>query len=54
MQVLVIGGTGFVGPRIVTRLSRLGHEVTVAHRGETEADLPASVRHIHHPALGGF
>ena len=52
MRLLVIGGTGFVGSRIVTRLSRMGHKVTVAHRGETEADLPASVRHIHHPALG--
>ena len=54
MRVLVIGGTGFVGSRIVTRLSRMGHKVTVAHRGETEADLPASVMHIHHPALGVF
>jgi nucleoside-diphosphate-sugar epimerase len=30
----------------------MGHDVTVAHRGETEADLPESIRHIHHPALG--
>jgi nucleoside-diphosphate-sugar epimerase len=51
MRVLAIGGTGFVGSRAVTRLSRLGHEVVVAHRGQTESDLPAEVRHLHHPAL---
>ena len=27
MKVLVIGRTGFVGPRVVTRLSLLGHQV---------------------------
>ena len=52
MNILVIGGTGFVGSRVVTRLSGMGHRVTVAHRGETEAELPADVLHIHDPALG--
>jgi len=49
MRVLVIGGTGFIGPPIVHRLSAAGHEVIVYHRGEHEPDLPPSVRHIHHP-----
>jgi nucleoside-diphosphate-sugar epimerase len=48
MKVLVIGGTGFIGPPVVRRLAEHGHEVTVFHRGKTEAELPASVRHIHH------
>lgn len=47
MRVLVIGGTRFVGPHVVRHLCEMGHEVTILHRGETEADLPPSVRHIH-------
>lgn len=50
MKVLVIGGTGFTGPHIVTRLSDLGHEVTVFHRGRTETSLPKTVRHIYCPS----
>lgn len=49
MHVLVIGGTGFIGPPVVCRLAAAGHQVTVYHRGEHEPDLPPSVRHIHHP-----
>src|SRR5689334_11229531 len=51
MRILVIGGTGFIGPYIVRRLVNAGHSVTVCHRGQTEADLPAEVEHIHHPTL---
>lgn len=29
-----------------------GHRVTVYHRGESEAPLPAAVRHVHHAAAG--
>jgi nucleoside-diphosphate-sugar epimerase len=47
MRVLVIGGTQFIGPYVVRRLSRDGHEVAVFHRGQTEAKLPRDVRHIH-------
>jgi nucleoside-diphosphate-sugar epimerase len=47
MNVLVIGGTRFVGPHVVRRLVDAGHNVTVFHRGETEADLPPAVRHIY-------
>ena len=47
MRVLMLGGTGFTGLAAVRRLHALGHEVTVFHRGLHEADLPASVRHIH-------
>lgn len=48
-RILVVGGTGFIGPPTVRRLADLGHEVTVYHRGEHEPDLPAAVRHIHSP-----
>jgi len=50
MRVLVIGGTGFLGPFVVRQLSDLGHHVTVFHRGEHEPELPHGVRHVHSPA----
>jgi nucleoside-diphosphate-sugar epimerase len=47
MRVLIIGGTSFVGPHIVRRLSEIGHEVVIFHRGQTEAELPVVMKHIH-------
>ena len=47
MRILVIGGTGFIGPHVVRRLGAGGHEVTVFHRGETRAELPGDVSEIH-------
>jgi nucleoside-diphosphate-sugar epimerase len=47
VRVLVLGGTRFVGPPLVRRLVESGHEVTVFHRGRTEAELPGTVRHVH-------
>jgi nucleoside-diphosphate-sugar epimerase len=41
MKILVIGGTGFIGPHLVRELARMGHSVAVFHRGSTRADLPA-------------
>jgi nucleoside-diphosphate-sugar epimerase len=46
VRVLVIGGTGFIGPYVVRRLVEQGHNVTVFHRGRTQADLPPEVTHI--------
>lgn len=39
MKVFVIGGTKFLGPRVVRRLAAEGHEVTVFNRGESGGDL---------------
>ncbi len=47
MRVLVLGGTAFIGAAVVRRLVERGQEVAVFHRGESEAELPASVRHVH-------
>lgn len=52
MRVLLIGGTGLLGPHIVRELCALNHEVTVLHTGEHEADLPPQVRHIHSDIAG--
>jgi nucleoside-diphosphate-sugar epimerase len=41
MKILVIGGTGFIGPHLVRQLSRMGHSVSIFHRGNTRVDLPA-------------
>jgi nucleoside-diphosphate-sugar epimerase len=41
MKVLVIGGTGFIGPHVVRKLSDMGHAVAVFHRGKTGINLPA-------------
>ena len=41
MKVLVIGGSGFIGPHVVRRLQQQGHELAVFHRGSTPA--PAGV-----------
>jgi nucleoside-diphosphate-sugar epimerase len=47
MRVLVVGGTGFIGPEVVRRLAQAGHEVAVFHRGRTAAALPPGVRELH-------
>ena len=42
MRLLVLGGTRFIGDRIVRAAQRRGDEVTIVHRGSTEpADEPA-------------
>jgi hypothetical protein len=47
MRVLVLGGTYFIGPHVVRRLTDGGYDVTVFHRGQHESDLTASARHVH-------
>jgi nucleoside-diphosphate-sugar epimerase len=47
LRFVVLGGTRFIGPHVVRELVEAGHEVTIFHRGQTEAELPSSVRHVH-------
>jgi nucleoside-diphosphate-sugar epimerase len=44
---LVIGGTGFVGRRVVEELMRAGGEVLLLHRGENEPESLAECEHLH-------
>jgi nucleoside-diphosphate-sugar epimerase len=46
MRILIIGGTRFSGPQVVRRLSDMGHEVALFHRGKTEINLPQGVKVI--------
>ena len=47
MKILVIGGTKFIGRRVVEQLHARGDEVAVIHRGETEPNDFVPVVHIH-------
>jgi nucleoside-diphosphate-sugar epimerase len=46
MRILIIGGTRFIGPWVVRRLSDTGHEITLFHRNPTQTGLPAGIKHI--------
>ncbi len=46
MNVLVIGGTGFIGPHVIRALVEQGRQVTVLHRGVTQTTLPAGVKYL--------
>ncbi len=45
MRVLLIGGSGFIGRRVVERLHERGHEVILFHRGESGI-LPRDVAEV--------
>ena len=45
-KILVLGGTGFIGPHLVRRAVARGHAVTIFTRGRRTADLPASVTRL--------
>jgi nucleoside-diphosphate-sugar epimerase len=47
MRILVIGGTRFVGPRLVRSLLERSHEVTTFNRGRTPDELPGGVERLH-------
>ena len=47
MNVLVLGGTRFLGLAIVQSLAAYGHRAVVAHRGCTQARLPDGVQEYH-------
>ncbi|NEU55711.1 complex I NDUFA9 subunit family protein [Halorussus sp. MSC15.2] len=46
MNILVAGGTGFIGTRLVRALNDDGHDVTALARDPDEADFPAGVERV--------
>ena len=45
MRVLLIGGTGFIGPHVIRQLKRLGHEIVLFHR-DNQKKLYPEAEHI--------
>lgn len=45
-KILILGGTRYVGKRLIALLLAQGHEVTIATRGQTENPFGDNVRHI--------
>ena len=45
-RILILGGTGFIGPNTVRYAMERGHEVSIFTRGRSEADLPAGVERL--------
>lgn len=43
LNLLILGGTGFIGPHLVWHAAARGHRVTIFTRGRAQADLPESV-----------
>lgn len=39
LRILILGGTGFIGPHMVRRALSRGHDVTLFNRGRTNTDL---------------
>ncbi|TVR54393.1 MAG: NAD-dependent epimerase/dehydratase family protein [Gemmatimonadales bacterium] len=46
LRLLVLGGTGFIGPHMVRYAVERGHRVTTFTRGQAESDLPAGVEQL--------
>lgn len=46
MQLLILGGTGFIGPHMVQEALRRGHAVTLYNRGNRPERVPEGVRHL--------
>jgi 2'-hydroxyisoflavone reductase len=46
LDLLILGGTGFIGPHLVNHAISRGHRVTIFTRGRRQADLPASVTRL--------
>jgi nucleoside-diphosphate-sugar epimerase len=54
VKLLVLGGTRFVGRAIVTAAIEASHDVTLFHRGQTNAELFPESEHLHGDRDGGL
>jgi 2'-hydroxyisoflavone reductase len=46
LNLLILGGTGFIGPHLVRHAVSRGHQVTIFTRGRRDADLPVGVTRL--------
>ena len=46
LRILILGGTGFIGPHFVRAAVERGHKVSVFNRGKSPADLPPKVERL--------
>ncbi len=46
LDLLILGGTGFIGPHLVRQAMARGHRVTIFTRGRRDGDLPAGVTRL--------
>jgi 2'-hydroxyisoflavone reductase len=46
LDLLILGGTGFIGPHLVRHAVERGHRVTIFTRGRRQADLPDGVTRL--------
>lgn len=54
LNILIVGGTGFIGPHFVAAAVNRGHKVAVFNRGKTEEDLPEEVERLIGDRNGDF
>lgn len=54
LNVLVLGGTGFIGPHMVREMLRRGHSVTLFNRGRTNSELFPDIETIKGDRDGGL
>ena len=47
-RILILGGTGFIGPKTVEVALARGHSVTVFNRGRTEKRIPFEFQNVEH------
>jgi 2'-hydroxyisoflavone reductase len=47
-RILILGGTGFLGPKTVEAALARGHEVTIFNRGKREKSLPFPFKNVEH------
>ncbi len=53
LKILVLGGTGFIGPHMVRYAMYRGHEVTLFNRGRTNTHLfPGAEKLVGDPGRG--
>lgn len=54
LKILILGGTGFIGPHMVREMLRRGHEVTLFNRGRTNNQLFPDLKTLKGDRDGGL